>query len=130
MESVLVQDHDYDDQKAKATMTIYQKNFQTVSNKLLETKLEEVEAIPSVSNTEAIEVMTPNIVVKEIAAQEQVHIDDTISSTRIPTQISFDVATPEVQQIEPCIPISNMPEEYCDDLQQSYVDMVNIILYY
>ena len=124
MESVLMQNHAYDDQKANATMTIYQTNFQAVSNKLLQTKLEELESIPPVSSPQAIEGLKPNIALKEIAAQEQILIDDTISSTNIPSQLCSDVATPEIQQIDPCSPVLNMPEEYCEDLKQSYADMV------
>ena len=124
MESVLMQNHAYDDQKAKATMTIYQTNFQTVSNKLLHTKLEELESIPSVSSPQAIEGLRPNIAIRETAGQEQILIDDTISLANILSQVSFDFATPEIQQIDPCSPVLNMPEEYCEDLKQSYADMV------
>ena len=124
LESVLLQNHAYDDQKAKATMTLYQTNFQTVSNKLLHTKLEELESIPSVSSPQAAEGLQPNIALREVAGQEQILIDDTISSANIPSQVCFDVATPEIQQIDPCSPVLNMPAEYCEEMQQSYVDMV------
>ena len=124
MESVLVHDHAYDDQKARAIMTIYQTNFQAVSNKLLHTKLEDLESIPSASGPQAVEGLQPTISLREIAGQEQILIDDTISSANIPSQVSFDVAIPEIQQMDPCSPVLNMPEEYCEDFKQSYVDMV------
>ena len=70
-----MQDHAYDDQKARATRTIYQTNFQAVSNKLLHTKLEDLESIPSASSPQAVKGLQPTITLREIAGQEQILID-------------------------------------------------------
>ena len=120
-----MQHHEYNDQKTKATMSVYEKNFQTVSNKLLETKLEELETIQHIEKPEEVERVKTNIVQMEGTAHEQVMMGDTILLTNGGKEISRDVAIPILHEIEPCTPLSNMPEEYCDDFKQFSVEKVN-----
>ena len=119
-----MENHEYNDQKTEATMTVYENNFQRVANKLLETKLEELESIRHVEKAEEVERVKTNIVHMEGTAHEQVQMDDVILLTSDDEKISFDVAIPRLQEIEPCTPLSNMPEEYCDEIKQFSVDKV------
>ena len=125
-----MQNHELNDQKTKATMTVYEKNFQAVSNKLLETKLEELETIRQIEKPDAVEGVKTNIVHMEGTAHEQVLMDDNILLTTDDNEIAHDVAIPRLQEIEPCTPLSNIPEEYYADLRPfSVVKVIQLLMY-
>ena len=120
-----MQDYEYDDQKTKAIMATYERNFQTVSNKLMETKLEEVEAMKSIQSPEpTIERGNTNIVQSEGTSHEQVLTVDTVLVTNDNAEVSRGIAIPGLQEMEPCTPLTDMPEESCDDLKNRAISQV------
>ena len=117
----------YVDQKCNATMSVYEHNFQTVTSKLLETKLETNEVMKGLDMVEEKEKAKTSVLQLESRTGEQIFIDDTLIQTSDSKKTSKDVATPKLHEIEPCAPLSNLPEEHCGEVQQFSVQKVKFI---
>jgi len=114
------------DQNCKATLSIYEQNFQTVASKLLETKLEVSENMQTDDILEGKERVQTRLLHLESTREEHALIDDTIIPSDDYKKVPHDTATPKLHEIEPCVPLSNLPEEYCDEFKESSVEKVNI----
>ena len=126
-----MQDYVYEDQKTKAIMATYERNFRTVSSKLMETKLEEVEAMKSIQSPEpSMERLNTNIVPSEGSSHEQVLTVDTVLVTNDNAEVSRGIAIPGLQEIVPCTPLTDMPEESCDELKNLAISQVKKICMY
>ena len=62
----------------------------------------------------------------ESKSEEHALTDDTIITSHDHKKVSQDIATPKLHEIEPCVPLSNLPEEYCDELKEISVEKVNL----
>ena len=62
----------------------------------------------------------------ESTREEHALIADTIIPSDDHKEIPHDTASPKFHEIEPCVPLSNLPEEYCDELKVFSAEKVNI----
>lgn len=108
-------------------MSVYEHNFQTVTSKLLETKLETNVVMKGLDMVEEKEKAKTSVLQLESRTGEQIFTDDTFIQTSDSKKTSKDVATPKLHEIEPCAPLSNLPEEHCGEVQQFSVQKVRFL---
>ena len=122
-----MQTYGYIDQKCKATISLYAHNFQTVTSKLLETKLETNEAIKEFDISEEKERAKPTLLQLESKTSEQTLTDDTLKESTELKITRKDSATLSLHAIEPCAPLSNLPEEHYGEIPRFAFEKVNVV---
>ena len=111
------------DQKCNATLSVYVHNFQMVTSKLLETKLEVNETLKDINENAETEQAKTSILQLQSRTSEQILTDDSLKSS-FAKKAPEDSATLKLHEYEPCAPLSNFPEEKCGEVQQFFVNKV------
>ena len=119
-----MQTYGYIDQKCKATISVYAHNFQTVTSKLLETKLETNETIKEFDISEEKEKAKATLLQLESKTSEQTLTDDSLKQSSELKIARKDSATLSLHVIEPCAPLSNLPEEHYREIPKFSVEKV------
>ena len=113
------------DQKCKATLSVYVQNFQTVTSKLLENKLETTEELFDNDGRDETEQAKTSILQLESRTSEHTLTDDTLMKSSDTKKAPKDIATLRLHEYEPCTPLSSFPEESCGDVEKFSVNKVN-----
>ena len=119
-----MQTYGYIDQKCKATISVYAQNFQTVTSKLLETKLETNETIKEFDISEEKEKAKATLLQLESKTSEQTLTDHSLKQSSELKTARKDSATLSLHAIEPCAPLSNLPEEHYGEIPKFSVENV------
>ena len=112
-------------QKCKATISVYVQNFQTVTSKLLENKLETTEVLLDNDGKDVTEQAKTSILQLESRTSEHTLTNDTLMKSSDAKKAPKDVATLKLQEYEPCAPLSSFPEESCGDVEKFSANKVS-----
>ena len=84
--------------------------------------------MPTNDKLDVKEVVQTSLLHLEGTRGEHTLTDDTIIASADQEKVSHDMATPNLHENEACVPLSNLPEEYCDELKKFSVEKVKLLL--